>query len=79
MGGKKSCSPIPLLSRYDCLQWLCREMAVLCPGTELFKYDLGCGVSEQDDLTLLQGKAEFTEWRLLCIVHARRTRVDDIS
>jgi len=38
----------------------------LCPGTELFKYDLGCGVLEQDDFTMLQGKVEFTDNYMYC-------------
>jgi hypothetical protein len=41
----------------------------LCPGNELFIYDLGGEASEQDDFTLLQvyGGLE----RILRIVHAK--------
>ena len=51
------------------------------PGVKSFIYDLRGGASEQDDFTLLQeigiyrGKLE----KILHIVHARRTQVDNIS
>ena len=48
-------------------------VGTLCPGTALFKYDLGCGASEQDDFTLLQGKAEFTEWRQFYVLSTQDT------
>ena len=48
-------------------------VGTLCPRTALFKYDLGCGASEQDDFTLLQGKAEFMEWRQFYVLSTQDT------